>query len=85
MADGDKSAHVTRREFYNAQAFVWFCIMLALGDLVWREERWTTLLLCGVSMLMALVYTVMSLSARRSSSGGDTGGGSVAAPDRGGR
>jgi len=65
MADGNKSFHVTRQEFYSALSLIWLYIMLVIGDLMRLEERWTTMLLFAASVLMVIVYTAMCFMAMR--------------------
>lgn len=65
MADGDKSARVTRREFYGALVVIWMYIWLVIGDLLRIEWRWSTAILWLASLFLFVVYSVVSLRAGR--------------------
>jgi hypothetical protein len=65
MADGDRSVYVTRWEFYGAQAILWAYMAIVLGHLLEMQWRWTTAVLCGASLLIALILVVASNRGRR--------------------
>ena len=63
----DRSAHVTRREFYSAMLVVWLYIMLVIGDLLRFESRWTMQILFFASLLTMFFYALMILRLNRTS------------------
>jgi hypothetical protein len=65
MIDGDKAAHVTRREFYPALCVVWLYIALVIGDLLRVEWRWTTQILFFLSIFMVFAYALTTFRLSR--------------------
>jgi hypothetical protein len=64
MTDGNRFAHVTRREFYGALVVVWLYIMLVIGDLLRIEWRWTTAILWFASIGMVFAYSASAFLGR---------------------
>jgi len=64
MVTTDKSAPVTRREFYSALVVIWLYMALVLGDLLRIEGHWTTGVLWAASIMCLLAYSVMTLRSR---------------------
>ena len=65
MTDGNKSAMVTRTEFYRALSVIWVYISLLLAD-QWRSDgRWTTMMLFLLSICMICAYSWTSYNAAR--------------------
>ena len=64
MGNGSVDARVTRREFYMALAVVWLYIMAILGRMAEADAKWTTRLLCILSLVISIMYAVMAFRSR---------------------
>jgi len=63
MDSPDRSALVTRREFYSAIGLVWLYIMLAFGQVVTSWRPGIVVLFVG-AFVMSMVYLVLSIRSR---------------------
>jgi hypothetical protein len=65
MINGDKSVHVTHREFYIALSVIWLYIMLIIGDKLRLEERWSTAMLWLMALIMVFWYSAKGIRCAR--------------------
>jgi hypothetical protein len=60
MAVGDRTPQVTDRTYYRDLACIWLFFTFVLFDQASTERSWPTLVQLAASVLMLVVYTVMS-------------------------